>query len=64
MTIFFAFTHRIQSNRYILFFLELFRFNEEKAGGIPCALNHQKMFLYVLHKLLRLNVILSHKDMR
>jgi len=56
MTFSFAFTHKIQSNGVTRPFWNCSSSKEEKARGIPCALNHQEMFLRS-QKLLWPNVI-------
>jgi thymidylate synthase len=45
MTIFSAFSHKIQSNRSIYSFWNCSSSKEEKARDIPCALNHTRCFL-------------------
>lgn len=44
MTISLAFTHKIQSNKTTYSFWNCSSSKEEKARGIPRAVNHQKMF--------------------
>jgi hypothetical protein len=45
MTFFSAFTHGIQSNSDAVLFGTVQALKKKKVRGIPCALNHQLMFL-------------------